>query len=360
MKIGLVVHGSESSDKGGPSIRGPRTAQKLQEMGHDVIFLWYPADVFILESLDLVHIFNIWPQDSCNQLIRFCKFLKIKTILSPILMDHTLHSVWDPDYYLSHNDLPNLTHGPYSLEKLNYAFHQADQIVFLSEAERQLANNLGLSYKDWVIIYNPADTQIFTKNASEIFLHYVKNNFGKSLSVPFVLSVGRIEPRKNTLNLINSLHNSGIDLVLIGHAGNISYANECRVSADENTLFLDRICPGSNLLVSAYSAASVYVQISWAEGASLATLEAASTGCSLVLSDIPTNIEYYGPLASYASPSKLPVIRKSIMDACENASHAKAEKISFFVKERYDYNKHCFDLINVYTKMSFKAVKKLK
>jgi hypothetical protein len=38
---------------------------------------------------------NIWPHVSCLQALRFSRGLGIRTVLSPILLDHSSQHVWD-------------------------------------------------------------------------------------------------------------------------------------------------------------------------------------------------------------------------------------------------------------------------
>ena len=59
---------------------------------------------------------------------------------------------------------------------------------------------------------------------------------------PFVLSVGRIEPRKNTLGLIEAAGRKKLKLVVAGEAppGFEEYEHDCRRAADRGTIWLGR------------------------------------------------------------------------------------------------------------------------
>ena len=97
---------------------------------------------------------------------------------------------------------------------------------------------------------------------------------------PFVLSVGRIEPRKNTLGLIRAARRLELPLVIAGEAppGFERYEAECRRAAGDRTIWLGRLDHHDPLLASAYAAARVFALPSWFETPGLAALEAALGG----------------------------------------------------------------------------------
>src|SRR5262249_48369606 len=74
---------------------------------------------------------------------------------------------------------------------------------------------------------------------------------------PFVLSVARIEPRKNTLGLIRAIDRLGLRLVVIGEPapGYRGYAQECRRAGRGLVAWLGRLDHHEPLLASAYAAA---------------------------------------------------------------------------------------------------------
>ncbi len=88
----------------------------------------------------------------------------------------------------------------------------------------------------------------------------------------FVLSVGRLESKKNQLSLLAALRGSGIPLVIVGRPNPPAYAELCRRYADENVHFLEHLEEAE--LVSACAAAKVHALVSWVELPGLTTLEA--------------------------------------------------------------------------------------
>ncbi len=102
---------------------------------------------------------------------------------------------------------------------------------------------------------------------------------------PFVLSVGRIEPRKNTLGLIRG----GPAARAAAGGGGRSAAGVRALRggvpagpAGDRTIWLGRLDHDDPLLASAYAAARVFALPSWFETPGLAALEAALAGCAVV------------------------------------------------------------------------------
>ena len=122
--------------------------------------------------------------------------------------------------------------------------------------------------------------------------------FRRCGTFPFVLSVGRIEPRKNTLGLIQAARRLELPLVIVGEAppGFERYELECRRAAGDRAIWLGRIEHDDPLLASAYAAARVFALPSWFETPGLAALEAALAGCSVVVTPYGSTREYFGDL----------------------------------------------------------------
>ena len=150
------------------------------------------------------------------------------------------------------------------------------------------------------------------------------STFAPELGVPAgdqsgVLCVGRIEPRKNQLMLLEALRGSGIRLTLVGQPGRFSrrYAERCRCIAGADTRFVAQ-CPAAELR-EFYRRARVHVNVSWYETPGLASLEAALCGCNTVVTPGGCTREYFGNEAYYCEPDD----RRSIRTAVEAALAAE-------------------------------------
>jgi glycosyltransferase involved in cell wall biosynthesis len=131
---------------------------------------------------------------------------------------------------------------------------------------------------------------------------------------PFVLSVGRIEPRKNTLGLIREIRRLGLPLVHIGDPvpGRHDYARECRRAGEGFVTWLGRLDHDDPMLAAAYAAARVFALPSWFETPGLAALEAALAGCAVAITPFGSTREYFGAQAAYGRPHRPEEIRRAI------------------------------------------------
>ena len=149
-----------------------------------------------------------------------------------------------------------------------------------------------------------------------------------------VLCVGRIEPRKNQLKLIEALRGSDVQLTLVGKAGRFSerYYNECRNLAanNSNVRLIDQRSPSE--LARLYWSALAHACVSWYETPGLASLEAGLCGCRLVITDKGSTRDYFGGDADYCEPDSAESIRSAIENALQTPpSTSLAERI------RHDY-----------------------
>jgi len=157
---------------------------------------------------------------------------------------------------------------------------------------KEIERDFGIT-KRYLVVPNAA-SQIFGGGDPGLF----RTRYG--VRGDFVLSVGRISPRKNQARLIRACHDLGLRLVLIGAPGDYSYLRRCYREAGEDVVFLGELDWDS--LADAYAAARVHCLPSWYDTPGLANLEAALAGCQLVAGRYGTEQEYFGDLVFYCSP----------------------------------------------------------
>lgn len=205
-------------------------------------------------------------------------------------------------------------------------YQSADLLMPNSQAEAdQLTRHFRVPAHKIHVVPNGADPR-FAGAQPEPFV----NLFGLS---GFVLCAGRVEPRKNQLNLIRALAGSGLSLVILGDAvpGHEAYYRACRGAADEKVVFLGRLEHDDPLLAAAYAAAGCLVLASWFETPGLAALEAAMTGTPLVLPRGGCAQEYFGTHAEYVAPGDLAGIRAKVRAAlARGRSRELAEHVQSF------------------------------
>lgn len=153
----------------------------------------------------------------------------------------------------------------------------------------------------------------------------------------FVLCVGRLESRKNQLMLLKALEDSELPVVLV--AGAFSYQPEYaeavrRYRRKGQTLVLDHVSP--EMLASAYAACRIHVLPSWYELPGLVSLEAASQGKNVVVTDCGTTFDYLGEMGFYCEPQNPRSIRNAVMAAYHTpASPELRQRATGYTWERY-------------------------
>jgi glycosyltransferase involved in cell wall biosynthesis len=146
---------------------------------------------------------------------------------------------------------------------------------------------------------------------------------------PFVLFVGRIEPRKNTLGLIKAIQGLGLPLVVIGEAppGCEEYERICRRAGMGGVSWLGRLDHHDPLLPSAYAAARVFALPSWFETPGLAALEAGLAGCAITVTPFGSTRDYFGDFVEYARPDRPAEIRRAVVKCWEDGPDPRLSRL---------------------------------
>jgi glycosyltransferase involved in cell wall biosynthesis len=145
---------------------------------------------------------------------------------------------------------------------------------------------------------------------------------------PFLLFVGRIEPRKNTLGLIQAVDGLGVPLVVIGEAppGCNGYERECRRRGAGFVTWLGRLDHHDPMLSSAYRAARVFALPSWFETPGLAALEAGLAGCAITITPYGSTRDYFGDTVEYARPDRSAEIRRAVMKCWDQGPDSRLSR----------------------------------
>jgi len=189
------------------------------------------------------------------------------------------------------------------------ALQECDMIVVNSDAEDHILradSNGGLPPTR--VAYSGVDSSFFEGHA-ELGWDLV----GLPRNSPFVLCVGRFEPRKNQLSLVRAMRNVPHPLVLIGQVlpGNQRYAAKCKEIAHD-LIHVERL--DHSQLPHVYRAASLHVLPSWYETTGLATLEAMAAGLPVIASQIDCVEDYFGGCATIVDPGSVSALRRAIKD----------------------------------------------
>ena len=249
---------------------------------------WKPE----LEKTDIVHFFS-----GISGSYHFCKF--IKDLNKKLFISSSL---WINEENL--NILP--------IDEIRNQFSLADKIITNSLMEsKNLAKNLQIDIKKFSHIYNGFPLK-FIDNTIDDDLFRNKYN----INCEFILNVANIEERKNQILLASACKELNKTLILIGKIRCIKYLNEIK-RINSKVIVLDYI-PHSDMLISAYKAAKIFCMPSKLETPGLAALEAAATGCPIVITKEGSTIEYFGKNALYINHNSTQSIIDSLDEMDKN------------------------------------------
>lgn len=184
-----------------------------------------------------------------------------------------------------------------------------------------------------------------------------------SLTMPYVLFVGTIQPRKNVKRLIEAFSDAlqgekNLQLVIIGKKGwqfedILDAPNKLGIS--EHVTFLHSV-PDSDLS-SFYKHAEVFVLPSLYEGFGLPVLEAMKYGCPVVTSNISSLPEAGGDAALYVNPEDTSDIAKKIKEVLEDENLRKRMiKKGFEQVKNFSWEKSAKEVLSVLKEVGAKHV----
>lgn len=351
--VKLLLHGGEDRSLGGPTLRVPRTAIELRALGFNARAQHYMRGDEIAE--DLVHLFNVWPPHSALQALQALKHAGKRAVFSPIYLDFSELPLWDGSSakFETPEARQRYLHGRGRLFEIVPGYHAmvremldlADHVICLSSAERSALAAIGADLSDarCTLIHNPVDATAWQGGDPALFRE------AHTISGAYILCTGRIEPRKNQLRLAQAIRGLPLRLVLAGHVGDPAYAAQTRAAGAGQVIFAGRLDPA--MLRAALAGARAFVLPSWAEGASLAALEAAAAGVPMLLSDRSSEREYFGDLTQYCPADSAEGLRAAL-DALLSDSGAvtRAAQLRAHVEARLDWHSHARATAAVYEK----------
>jgi glycosyltransferase involved in cell wall biosynthesis len=277
-----------------------------------------------LEAGRILHIFGMSREGL--ELARVAKARRVPVVLSPIFW-------YEPRAICALE--PNLVRklgcvGAWALRRLapgtpswrRELLSLADLVLPSSRSEEaQLIRFFGVARERIRIVPNGV-MPAFGRASAERFL----DGYG---TAPFVLFVGRIEPRKNPLGVIHTIRRLRLPLVVIGAAppGRESYEAECRRAGGQQVTWLGHLDHQDPLLASAYAAARVFALPSWFETPGLAALEAALSGCAMTITPYGSTRDYFGELVEYARPDHPAEIERAVWRSWEDGPDPRLDRL---------------------------------
>ena len=301
-----------------------------------------------VEDYDVIHVFG--SVKDCLGLVRVANARKIKVAITPLLwsdLRRALHTdgplKMKADLLIRHFAKVFFPAYPSSRREL---LIRSDLIFPNSEIEKkQIAKLFAIPLDKMRIIPNGVDSE-FADAKPELF----RKKYGEE---PFILGAGRIEPRKNQLNLIKAVKGiKGKRLVLIGSpvTGYESYYEDCRKTGDGFTIFLPTTKHGDPILKSAYAACELFVLQGWFETPGLVALEAALAGAKVVVTKGGSTHEYFADYVDYIDPSSVEDIYKKISS---NLKKPETQDLKQHVANHFTWEKSAQATVQSYKELLF-------
>lgn len=319
MRVLFISRPTLLSVPGGDTVQMQKTKEYLEKDFEIVVDIWNGSKNVDYNSYDLLHFFNLIRPNNILQHLK----TDVPYVVSPI--------------YVDYSEFDQKVRGGYAAKLARIVGKNKSE--YLKSLMRWLKNGEHPGSIAYILKGHKKSIQKILNSSSMIIanseseLKRIKSDFSFDCSTTVVpnatdlselkinsiregvLCVARIEGIKNQLNLIRAIKKTDLHLTLIGKASpnHIGYYNQCRNEANDQVSFVDHI--DQEELRNYYSAARVHAMVSWFETTGLSSLEAASCGANLVISDKGDQREYFGDDVSYADPDNVDSIKDAILNA---------------------------------------------
>ncbi|MFH1837579.1 MAG: glycosyltransferase [Candidatus Omnitrophota bacterium] len=348
MRVAFFVYPSAFQNKGGGEILLEKSEEYLIKKGIDVsrFDIWNDK----IEDYDILHVFGSVKE--CLGLMEVAKSRGVKVVLESIFWSdlrrafHESGSFLGKTLKISRHVLKLLC--PCFPSARRRMFRTADMIFPNSDNEaRQISGLFGISMEKIFVVPNGVDLKFFSSQPEAFVEKYGLKDF--------VFYAGRIEPRKNQLNLIKAMKGIDRDLVLVGDkvSGYEWYYDRCRKEAGSRVHFIPRMDHDSDLFRSVYAACEVFVLPGWFETPGLAAMEAAAAGAKIVVTVGGSTKEYFSDKALYIKPNNVKDMRRKIKNALEQE---KNEGLKALVLGSFTWEKVAEKIIEGYKRVIEKDV----
>lgn len=332
MKVAFISRATLYTSPGGDTKQLEETAAGLRLMGVQV-------DVFLANekidysSYDLLHFFNIIrPADVIAHVRKSRKPYVVSTIFveygnvkeeGRTGMVGTIKKMLPESLFEYVKTVARaVKNGEKIVSKEYLLWGHTKSTMYVAKHANMLLPNSESEYKRFVAKY-PVNTPHHVIpngiNEQQIGATYPHNEKYKNA----ILCMGRIESRKNQLNLIRALNNGPYQLYIHGKPSpnNMAYFEQCKQEAAANVHLGGHL--DEQELYTAYANAKVHVLPSYFETTGLSSLEAAVMGCNIVVTDRGDTRDYFKNDAWYCEPEDPASIREAV-EAAYDAPYNEA------------------------------------
>lgn len=332
---------------GGDTVQIQKTAECLEKLGVrvelDIEGRANPRD------FDVVHLFNLMRPQETWIAARKARIAKKPVVISTIFgpyteLDRTVRRGivgWmarhvSPDRFelikILGRWVVNGEYHPGLTRFLLRGVHQAQEDIISAcsvllpnshgEADRVMAYFPEAATKKVVVVPNAVDPDLFSPNHHCPHCEETEAAYGNQI----VLCAARIESRKCQVELAEAMEGLPWRLVLVGKPGANSgeYFQRLQQTAARtgNCVIAGPVDP--RRLPCLYRIAKVHALVSWMETPGLSSLEAAASGCQVLITRKGDTYEYFGDMAEYCDPASVESIREGLVRALERTPDSVA------------------------------------
>lgn len=233
--------------------------------------------------------------------------------------------------------------------KFKKAAEQADLIIAISEQTKaDIIKFLKVPESRIRVVYQGCHHS-FKEDKPQELLESVQDKF--KIPKEFILNVGTIEERKNLLNIVKSINNTEIPLVVVGKKKDKYFRKVQRFiiknKLQNQVFFLENV--SMEELAAIYKLAKIFVYPSVFEGFGIPVIESLFSGTAVITSNSSSLPEAGGKDSLYIDPNNIDDLKSKILFLWSNESERKrrAEKGLLYAQKFSDEN-IAKDLIKVY------------
>lgn len=357
MKVVFISRATLYSSPGGDTQQLLMTAENLRMMGVEVD-VRLTNEVIDYKKYDLLHFFNIIrPADILQHIEASGKPYVVSTIFVeygdmgkaqqsfPIRI---LKKITSPDFLEYIKVIARAIKNGEKIVSKSYLWRgHRKSIRYIAKHAKCLLPNSQSEYNRFKNTYGVAAPYHVVPNG--IDEQYVHRNFSRNPEYKdAIISMGRIEARKNQLNLIRALNNTALRLFIHGKASPnaAAYFGQCKQEAAPNVTVGGWL--SGDDLYRVYASAKVHVLPSYFETTGLSSLEAAVMGCNIVITDRGDTRDYFKDYAWYCDPDD-PASIKQAVEAAHKAPYNEAFRN--YILQNYTWKKAAEETLAAYKKV---------
>lgn len=238
------------------------------------------------------------------------------------------------------------------LQKFKYACHIADTIIAISEQTKtDIINFFGINDNKIEVVYQSCNHAFYTEADT---LKKIEVSQKYNLPTNYILNVGTIERRKNSLSILKAINTNKIDIPLIIVGKKTEYQDEIIQYAKENKiedkLMIINGMP-DNDLPAVYQQADMLVYPSIFEGFGIPILEALFSKIPVITTKGGCFSEAGGMNSLYVEPENIDDIANAIKKIYADSKERKNMIDSGYkFAQNFHEEKVACNLFNVYIK----------